>query len=209
MAPGIPKSVWSWFDLTGDQAQEANEIRLWQVVALTKQTPWIAAGNLVNSALTAWVFWGLVPRGVVAGWSVLIWLTALARLHRWWRNRGRPMPDRVSRRPIVRSTMWAGLAGCMWGSAGVLFFIPDSVAHQVFLAFVIGGMAAGAAATLAVLPAASAAYILISVLPVALAFLLQAGALSLAMSAMPSSARPAEDMRSTGWLAPSPTTTAT
>jgi hypothetical protein len=42
----------------------------------------------------------------------------------------------------------SALAGAGWGGAGVFLYPPDSLAHQVFLAFVIGGMAAGGVAVL-------------------------------------------------------------
>lgn len=96
MAPGIPKIVLSGFDLGAAQAQ---------------QTPWSAAGNLANATLTAWLFWGLAPRGALVAWTALVWLGAVTGLRGWWRNRGRAMPGRVSRRPVVRSIPWAGFAG--------------------------------------------------------------------------------------------------
>ena len=42
----------------------------------------------------------------------------------------------------------AGISGCGWGAAAVFLFPYHSSVHQVFVAFVLGGMAVGSAATL-------------------------------------------------------------
>jgi hypothetical protein len=35
------------------------------------------------------------------------------------------------------------LSGGLWGSAGILFYLPDSAAHQALLAILLCGLAAG------------------------------------------------------------------
>lgn len=42
----------------------------------------------------------------------------------------------------------AALAGVGWGAAGIFLYPPESISHQVFLVFMLGGMAAGAVAVL-------------------------------------------------------------
>ena len=42
----------------------------------------------------------------------------------------------------------AALAGLGWGAAGIVLYPPDSIAHQIFLVLMLGGMAAGAVAVL-------------------------------------------------------------
>ena len=171
-----------WLSQIGDRSREANAIRARQVVSLSKQTPLIAAGNLVCSAMTLVVFWNLAPRAGLLGWTALIWLAAFARLRRWLRNRHRPMPTEMSRRPLIRSIVWSLLAGGLWGSAGILFFTPDSLGHQVFLAFVIGGMAAASVATMSAFPLACAAYVVPSLLPLIVVFATQNPAIPLTMA---------------------------
>lgn len=53
----------------------------------------------------------------------------------------------------------AGLIGLGWGAAGVLLYPPDSLVHQVFLVFVIGGMMLGASSVLAPRPEAFLAFL--------------------------------------------------
>lgn len=42
----------------------------------------------------------------------------------------------------------AALAGLGWGAAGLFLYPPESISHQVFLVFMLGGMATGAVAVL-------------------------------------------------------------
>lgn len=53
----------------------------------------------------------------------------------------------------------AGLAGAGWGAAGILLY-SESLEHQLFLVFVLGGMMLGAASILAARPEAFLAFLL-------------------------------------------------
>src|SRR6478735_3385924 len=45
-------------------------------------------------------------------------------------------------------TIGAVASGLVWGSTGLFLYAPESILHQVFLAFVLGGMVIGAVAAL-------------------------------------------------------------
>lgn len=74
--------------------------------------------------------------------------------------------------------------GLLWGSAGVLLFEPTNLPHQTFLAFVVGGMAAGAVTTLAPHRAAAWAFIVLALGPLAMCFALAAHAFAAPMAFM-------------------------
>ncbi|HTN27035.1 MAG TPA: hybrid sensor histidine kinase/response regulator [Burkholderiales bacterium] len=59
------------------------------------------------------------------------------------------LAERSSARWLRLFRAGAVVAGIVWGSAAWLLYPPDSVEHQVFLAFVLGGMVAGALSLLA------------------------------------------------------------
>ena len=72
-----------------------------------------------------------------------------------------------------RHDMWthyfvvgACAAGFVWGAAGLLLFHPDSFPHQVFLAFVLGGMVAGAVPLLSSVERAYPCFAVPTVLPI-------------------------------------------
>jgi len=55
--------------------------------------------------------------------------------------------------PVPKLEMWfnigVGISGLIWGSAAIFLF-PSDIPHQSFIAFVVGGMVAGATGTLSV-----------------------------------------------------------
>jgi signal transduction histidine kinase len=74
-------------------------------------------------------------------------------------------------------------AGLLWGAAGI-WLLPPSVPHQAFVAFVLGGMVAGASATFSVRMDAFLAYTVPALAPLALRFLSMGDELHLAMGGM-------------------------
>ncbi len=82
-----------------------------------------------------------------------------------------PLPDtRRSRRGLYRALAWAIVSGSLWGA--LTCFLPSAPTHvQIVLILTMGGMAAGATATLAAVPLVAAAFILGCTVPVTLYYL--------------------------------------
>ena len=161
-----------------------SEIRLRQALHLAKQVPIHAAGNLGNGIATAWVFWDRVPHFAILSWLGLFTAFSAIQLQRWWQRRHRPPPSRVGRGALIRATAWSFVAGALWGLAASYAFPSDSLPHQLFLAFVVGGVAAGAVASMAAQPIACVAYLAPALLPVFALFARETGSISHAMAAM-------------------------
>lgn len=79
-----------------------------------------------------------------------------------------------------------GLAatGIAWGSIGIIPLSGTSLAHQVFIAFVLGGMAAGASSTFSIVRAAFPAFAIPALVPLAVQFFLIGDQFHLAMGGM-------------------------
>jgi PAS domain S-box-containing protein len=171
---------------------DANDLGLEQLVrqrqgqALIQHTPLVAAGNLANSALLvlALALWQAAPFPLLLGWLALIWLGVGFQLSRWRKHRHRPKPTAVGAKLIHRSAIWALVLGGLWGAAGIVFFTPDSLVHQVLLVFVLGGMVTGAVTTLSAIPPASVAYTITSMSPLVVRLAAEGEAVSYVMSAM-------------------------
>jgi signal transduction histidine kinase len=166
-----------------EQRKIDNEISAAQISALYQHMPMVLAVNVVNAGLVAlvlasymeqtrwWIFFGLVVSltGVrAAGW-------------RWYRN---------YRKSVEAKTIWttfatvgSGLSGLLWG-AGSTLLLPDNIVEQTFLAFVIGGMCAGALVSLSYYLPAFIAYVYASGLPLAITFLLDGRTVYIAMGCM-------------------------
>lgn len=125
-----------------------------QVNKQYEHTGFGTAATLINGMILAFVL-----RGHVESINLLIWLTvavlvSVSRLvvHRSYRK----SPTKKSNPQTWNAWFLATLclSGMLWGSAAIFLFPSDSIGHQAFIAFVTGGMVAGAiGAFSAVLPA--------------------------------------------------------
>ena len=166
------------------ETPDDGRIRARQIGVLSQRTPVIAVTNLINSALTIVVFWGLVAEALLLSWFAFLWIAVGWQLIRWLFNRNRVFPPTASSRGITRATIWAAVMGGAWGLAGFAFLLSNDIVHGVYLAFVIGGMAAGAVASLSPVLPACVVFIVASVGPLVAGFLVQGEGMSLVMAAM-------------------------
>jgi len=116
-----------------------------QVEQCYRQLPIALAVNLANGAVLLFGLWGAFGAERVAAWYLLLLAVSFARYRSLLAFR------EAIRSPPLKVEIWqrrfaigAGGAGLVWGAAGAVLFHPDSFPHQVFLAFVLGGMVAGA-----------------------------------------------------------------
>jgi len=101
--------------------------------------------NLAIGLILAAVLWNAVPTPLLLSWSGLLIAVTGARFLtlRAFRNAA---PKSESDHAVWMKYFLAGAcaAGVVWGLSGILLFHPSSFPHQVVLAFVLGGMVAGA-----------------------------------------------------------------
>jgi signal transduction histidine kinase len=143
------------------------EVRVRQIIDLARQTPFHAIANVGNGILLASVFWGRLSHAAIAVWLGIFALFSVAGLYRWWRKRGWPVPARVSRRALVRTTLVAFFAGLMWAAAVIYAFPREDMTLQLVILFLVGGLGSGAVGSMPSQPVACIAYMgppLISVL---------------------------------------------
>jgi signal transduction histidine kinase/CheY-like chemotaxis protein len=151
-------------------------------ILFAKQPVALAAAT-ISTAIVAVMLWGGVARPRVAGWVVALTVITAARLVLWraYRRRGEAGG-------AVRWVRWftaGALAnGVAWGSAPLLFFGQSGLALRFFLAFVIGGMAAGAAGSLSSHLPAFVAFAAPAIAPLSVLFLMATDPVQLAMGFM-------------------------
>ncbi|MCW5889537.1 MAG: hypothetical protein KIT14_03200 [bacterium] len=140
--------------------------------------------GLFNVALVAVVLWSVAPHAVLLGWVALMVGVSVGRALLAWAYR-RTGPGVAAagawRRRFVAGAFASGVG---WGVAGVLLFPVVPLVHQVFLTYVLGGMAVGAAAVMAPVVTAYWVFLPPITLPVIVQLLLRGDAMGMSMALM-------------------------
>jgi signal transduction histidine kinase/ActR/RegA family two-component response regulator len=145
----------------GSSLIHAEQLRL-----LYGSTPLVVFATVLNAALLVIVLWNVSDRT-----SLLIWLGTITILMLWRAWNGftfkRASPDSKN------NTSWSNkfnvgviLTGISWASVSIFLFPDNSVAHQVFIVFVLGGMTAGAVGTLSFQRLPIISYLILLLLPI-------------------------------------------
>jgi len=164
--------------------ERSTAVRSEQIKLLYTNSSFAFTAIVLNALILVFIEWGVVSHTALLAWLFYILALTLVRV--------------VSVRGFYRlspSTLeinrWGTLflvgtafSGVGWGAAGIWLFPDNSIVHQVFVAFVLGGMTAGAVATLSSMMAAFLSFAIPALLPVTVRFLAQGGALSTAMGWM-------------------------
>ncbi len=141
-------------------------------------------GTLVNAFILAAVQWRHVSRSIIIAWLGLIVLVTSGRTLLTWR---------YGRRPDDGGSLffWGRLhligifaSGTVWGLAGIFLCPVYSNAHQMFTAFTIGGLIAGASATYSAFRRSFFAFSLPALLPITIYFLTFQDNIHVSMSVM-------------------------
>jgi signal transduction histidine kinase len=140
--------------------------------------------TLVNAVILVVILRDVVGASLRLTWFGLIVVVTFARVALVVRYRRSAPPAEQAYRWRVWFIIGAGCAGVVWGLSGILLFAPDSLAHQIFLAFVIGGMVTGAVAVLSWARTAFVVFLAPAAAPLIVRFFLQGGDLFLAMGVM-------------------------
>ena len=121
---------------------ETNErVRAEQIRMVYLYSPTTTAASLLAGAFLVWVLWNAVPHTTLYVWSVVLVIHQAVRMFHYRRYmRAHPGPREAAhwgRLYIAASTV----AGCIWGSTGIFFYVPDSLLSQVYLCLVLFGIA--------------------------------------------------------------------
>lgn len=124
------------------------EILAEQIKLLYQQNKSALLATLLLAMILVLVLWDYVPKNWLLGWLAAACLITFIR-YLLIRSYFRKNPS------IAESATWGRLfligvlfSGLLWSTAGAFFFVDDSVVHQLFIAYLLGGMIAGAMSTL-------------------------------------------------------------
>ena len=122
--------------------QYARQVRAEQIRSVYLQSPTTTAGSLAAGAVLVATTWDRVPNAALIAWAAVLCVHQAIRVYHY-RSYMRASPtEREDPRWGRLYTIAAASAGCIWGSAGVLMFVPGSIAHQSLLSLILFGIAA-------------------------------------------------------------------
>lgn len=123
------------------RTRRAQQVRVEQVRSVYLQSPYTTIGSFVLGALLLVVMWNEVPNAILLGWAAALCVHQGLRIYHYRRYRAASPEEQADPKWGRLYTMAASLAGCIWGSAGFVMFVPDSVPHQALLSLMLYGIA--------------------------------------------------------------------
>jgi len=140
--------------------------------------------TLINASVLIYVLWSAVEHSFLLVWgSVLVCVVVGRLIVAWVYARAQPGYDQIEWW-VYLFNGGVVLVGLTWASASIFLFPHNSIEHQVFLAFVLGGMSAGAVTTLSFLRFPILIYLSCLLIPVIVQFVTVGSEMSLVMALM-------------------------
>lgn len=161
------------------QAIRAEQIRL-----LFSSFKWSVLATIINSIVLTVVMMPAVEDRTILLWlACMLFITVCRIILTYAYFKFSPGQLSITRWEWL-FTSGVILAAMMWGSTALIIFPDESISHQVFLAFVVGGMAAGSITTLAYHLPSIMLFLFISLTPLIVRFFQVDSAMSVAMEVM-------------------------
>ncbi|MBW1801977.1 MAG: response regulator [Deltaproteobacteria bacterium] len=140
--------------------------------------------TIVNSFILCLILWHRISRPVLLTWLVATLLMAASRSYMLYRYRKTTSEQDAAKRWGVLFVINILLSGILWGSTGIFLFPLDSIAHQVFIAFVLAGMVSGAVGTFSSVITVFSAFSFPALFPILIRFFIIGDDIHIAMGVM-------------------------
>ena len=167
-----------------NESDTLTDVKSEQVRIIFASTPTSLFTILLSSFILAAVLWEVIDHRTIIIWFSLTNLLSLVRIHLYQEFRKLPTDSLISNTWYQLAISTSIASGITWGAGGILLFAEQSMVHQVFLAFMLGGMCAGAITTLSAITAAVRGFVTIALIPVILKFNFVESDISLEMTIM-------------------------
>jgi two-component system, sensor histidine kinase len=157
------------------EARRRSQIRIEQVRSVYLHSPTTTIGSLVAGAALVAVMWNHVAHAALLAWMAALLVHQGLRVYHYRSYIGASEEERQSDRWGKLYFMAAVTAGLIWGTAGVLMYVPDSLAHQAMLVLVLFGIATVSVASLSAFAPAFFALALLTLVPIIVRMLFDTG----------------------------------
>ncbi|UCB54963.1 MAG: EAL domain-containing protein [Thiotrichales bacterium] len=139
---------------------------------------------LANSTILSIVQWGVIAHTTVLTWFGITNSLSLVRLGFYFKFKRLDPEEDIPVFWARLSLIISAASGLTWGAVAIWLFPADDLVHQVFTAFVIAGMCAGAVTTLSPILSSVYVFILCAMLPIVIRFFQAGTDINHAMAAM-------------------------
>lgn len=153
-----------------------------QIRLLYQNTPLAQVVTLMNGALLAAIQGTALGYTAVIPWFALLAAISLSRVALAVAYERATSDEKQSPAWRTRYCIGAAMAGAAWGASSFMLFTPDSFVHQIFLAFVLSGMMAGAIGIMASWFPAFALFSVLVAMPTVARFAMVGEGMHLAMA---------------------------
>ncbi len=169
---------------SGKGCGEQSDIRSGLVRILYSSVPLTLIAVLANSVVLSIVQWGVIAHTTILTWFGVTNGLSLVRLGFYLKFRKLGEEGEVPVFWVHLALLISAASGLTWGAVAIWLFPENDYIHQVFTAFVIAGMCAGAVTTLSPILSSAFVFILFAMLPVIVRFFQQGTDINYAMAAM-------------------------
>lgn len=171
--------------------KQHEKIKSTDLAVLAEQTSQLYAAvsnaiiaTVINSIILTVVLWPVVESELLLSWLVSLLIVSLLRGIVAYRFK-MAAPSSEQTQIWLRQFILGSLAAStIWGASSIWIFPTNDLAHQVFLAFVIGGMAAGSITSLSYVKITVYFFLAVSLIPLMIRFFYSGTDLSIAMGSM-------------------------
>ncbi len=127
--------------MTENAYPHERQVRAEQVRSVYLQQPTTTIGSLVAAAVLLTAMWDEVPAPWLIAWMAALCVHQTIRVFQYRQYMRASPAERADPRWGRLYTIAAATAGCIWGSAGLIMFVPGSIAHQSVLSLILFGIA--------------------------------------------------------------------
>ncbi|MDO8312121.1 MAG: hybrid sensor histidine kinase/response regulator [Sideroxyarcus sp.] len=124
--------------------------------------------QVMLAVLLTWLMWGHIALDVLTTWLSMVFLVHGFELYFWWSYRTNLEGVAECRQWSKRFKWFTLLVAIVWGSAGVVMFVPGDLAFQVLLLCVVMGLASAAVTSNVSFPPSMFIYVSGVILPILL-----------------------------------------
>ncbi|MDQ6987475.1 MAG: ATP-binding protein [Mariprofundaceae bacterium] len=146
--------------------------------------PTAITATFINAIVLVLIEWRVVEHALLIVWLIGIFVITAARAATTIAYRRARLEQQHAPRWERYFLVGSVLAAMAWGSASFILFPDDSIIHQVFLAFIVGGMCAGAVTTLSSLRIAVLSFLILALGPLIFRFFMSDSEIAIAMAGM-------------------------